>query len=172
MEQSVSLGNNKQEVIHSEDIEFKEGKLEDMTQGLGSCNDIKDATRFEVNCNNVDSTSLDSEEPEVISNLNSETETCVINNSVDYESVSVDPSADLNFDSGIDANVKTESDTLDNSNSCVVYNFSSELDSMRHLRMSIRRKRVCSNSSTTSQNGYGVDEKRPFKKLKKRRKSK
>ncbi|XP_044751482.1 uncharacterized protein LOC123311518 isoform X2 [Coccinella septempunctata] len=174
MEQSVSLEDNKQEGVHSEEIQFKEIKLvEDMTQGLGSCNDIKDATLLEVNCNNVDSTSLDSEARQGQRNENSVTETQtfeVISNSLDCVSGSTDPCAELNFDSGIDANVKIESDTLDNLNSCVVYNFSSELDSMRHLRMSIRRKRVCSNSSAASQNGYCIEEKRTLKKLKKRRK--
>lgn len=174
MEETVSLVGNNQSVNHTEEIKFKVEKLaEDMTQGLGSCNDIKDATQLAVNCNNVDSTSIDSEvQQDCNSSGESKIEICenILLNSIDCISGSVDPCAELNFDSGIDANVRTESDTLENLSSCVVYNFSSELDSMRHLKMSIRRKRVCSHSSATSQNGYTIEEKKIIKRFKKRRK--
>ncbi|KAL3283628.1 hypothetical protein HHI36_006767 [Cryptolaemus montrouzieri] len=169
MEQGISLEVGKEFVNHIEETKLtSEEIIEDMTQGLGSCDDNKDTIQFELNDNNVDSTSFDLGLDQNNSVLSGETKICTT--IVKTDVCPAEQSDELNFDSGIDTNVKTESETADNLNSSVIYNFSSELDSIRNLRMSIRRKRVCSNSSVLSQNGSVAEEKKTFKRIRKRRK--
>ncbi|KAJ8951884.1 hypothetical protein NQ318_019861 [Aromia moschata] len=74
----------------------------------------------------------------------------------------------------IDENYKDESDAVNNCDSSISdYNFTinniSDLDPMKNLRMSIRRKRVCSNSSVLSHNEPAVlEEKQTYRRFKKR----
>lgn len=69
-----------------------------------------------------------------------------------------------------------KSDLLNCNNSIENYNFTintSEFDPMKNLRMSIRRKRICSNSSTMSQNENSIiEDKESYQRYKKRKRRK
>lgn len=74
-------------------------------------------------------------------------------------------------------NYKSESDIINCNSSISDYNFTinniSECDPMKNIRMSIRRKRVCSNSSALSQNESAIiEDKQTYRRFKKKRRRK
>ncbi|EFA03911.2 hypothetical protein TcasGA2_TC014045 [Tribolium castaneum] len=96
----------------------------------------------------------------------------------DGESQTGNPSIDNKFDSQVNYHkisdkLKSESEIVTDCNSASAgFDFtvnSGEFDPMRNLRMSIRRKRL-SNSSAVSNNDSVLDDKRSFRKFKKRHK--
>ncbi|KAK9879609.1 hypothetical protein WA026_006673 [Henosepilachna vigintioctopunctata] len=170
MEQSIQLEVDNRLVAGTEETKFKEEEIvEDMTQGLGACDDNKGIIQFEVNCKDVDNAALNAEVQLHDTNISDSCDTKNFKNTISSLNTSLEQN-ELIFNSQIDATVKIESEGVSHQDSGVIYNFSSELDSMKTLRMSIRRKRVCSNSSSLSQNGFIVEEKKTFKRTRKRRK--
>ncbi|XP_044267496.1 male-specific lethal 1 homolog [Tribolium madens] len=100
------------------------------------------------------------------------------NSRSDGESQTGKPSIDNKFDSQVNYHkisdkLKSESEIADCNSTSAGFDFtvnsSDEFDPMRNLRMSIRRKRL-SNSSAVSNNDSVLEEKRSFRKFKKRRK--
>ncbi|XP_068903286.1 male-specific lethal 1 homolog [Tenebrio molitor] len=140
----------------------------DMTQDSGPCDeDNKNCIELlDLNCENGDACSPlklgKFQQNYRLSDGESQAENQTINNKYDSQ---------VTFHN-ISDNLKTESD-LTNCNTSAGFNFTvdnpTDFDPMRNLRMNIRRKRL-SNSSAVSNNDSVVEEKRSYRKFKKRRK--
>lgn len=66
--------------------------------------------------------------------------------------------------------VRSESDSVNKCDNNSDFTISNSVNSMKSIRMNIRRKRFCSNSSAVSNNDSINEEKRPNRRFKKRRK--
>lgn len=94
-------------------------------------------------------------------------------NSFNEKKINLDDKSKVQLNNSCSEPVRSESDTV----KCDKFNnsdftISNSVNSMKSIRMNIRRKRFCSNSSAVSNNDSVSEEKRPCRRLKKRRKRK
>lgn len=148
---------------------------EDMTQdSVPSEEDNKEHIQLlNLKCGNTDNCSLKTFESEhnVIegekeqNNVHQNTDNCNVEKPIE-------DNREVQLDNSCSEPVRSESDSVkcDKFNNSGDFTISNSVNSMKSIRMNIRRKRFCSNSSAVSNNDSVSGEKRPGRRLKKRRK--
>lgn len=169
--------------LPAEEVKEEDFTDENMTQdSIIPCEEEDDDDKSNIelihnNCDNQECTTLDlmNFDENHLSDNDIQIENCSRNNNsphnelVDISDIKQEEFVvhDINSE-----DIKSESEVTDCNNSITDFNCSldnySDFDPMRNLRMSIRRKRLCSNSSALSNNDSTTEEKR-YRKFKKKR---
>ncbi|KRT80546.1 hypothetical protein AMK59_8461 [Oryctes borbonicus] len=165
MENGSSFHKNKLVNNHKATEVILEAYSGDMTQDLGALEDNNDNTTLaEVNIGS----SIKIKE----NSCKELDETCTSTKIPNNKNKSIDPEVSENSYN----NINNKSEFISNSHIPTKYKSSYTIqntidsDPMKNLKMSIRRKRVCSNSSAFSNNDSTSDEKRSYRRSRKKRK--
>lgn len=172
---SVNLNHKQTEQIKEEDFVG-----DNMTQNSVVL-DEDDKSNIELihtNCDNQECTNLNlmNYEENHLSDNDMQIDNCNQNNNSPVHELVEIKQEDYVVHDITSVDIKSESVVTDCNNSLTEFNCSidnySDFDPMRNIRMSIRRKRLCSNSSALSNNDSTNEEKRSYRKFKKKRRRK
>lgn len=148
---------------------MNETPTEDMTQDFGSNEDDnkEDIHLFDLECN-PDRLSSFSKTPNENERLSKDSAS-----QQPYNNCRLLKQSEVKLEINENSRSEIPSSTISNfNNSNFVSHNSVDVDPMKVLKMNIRRKRLCSNSSALSNNDLTIEEKRSCRKIHRRRKRK